>query len=59
MTLIFPASTPVAISLLAVSRLAVRFALSLAALLTQSPELFRDASAAGRMGLIMCPIAPG
>jgi len=45
--------------LVAVSRPAVRFALSLAALLTKSPGSFLTASAAGKIGSIIRPIAPG
>jgi hypothetical protein len=40
------------------SRPAVRLALSLAALLTESPGSLRTASAAGRIGSIIQPIAP-
>jgi hypothetical protein len=40
------------------SRPAVRLALSLAALLTKSPGSLRTASAAGRIGSIIRPIAP-
>src|SRR5260370_40052410 len=55
-----PASTRPEMSVLAtVSRPAVRLALSLAALLTKSPGALRTASAAGRIGSIIRPVAPG
>ena len=43
----------------AVTRAAVRLALSLAVLSTKSPAASRTASADGRMGSIIGPIAPG
>ena len=45
--------------LAALKRPAVRLALSFAALSTKSPGLFRTAIAAGRMGSIIGPMAPG
>jgi len=55
----FGACAAAALVLAAVSRPAVRLALSLAVLLTKSPGFFCTASAAGRIGSIIGPIEPG